>query len=91
MLEKMPIARRSPMALSRGMLSALRLMNPNNTSPSLPSTRHARRGNTAGCGCEPNSVVRLYGYHPAELNRVAKLTRQHQDRLLEFWNAHFSQ
>ena len=30
-------------------------------------------------------------YSRAELNRILKLTRQHQARLLEVWNAYFSQ
>jgi hypothetical protein len=30
------------------------------------------------------------GYHPGELNRVIKLTKQNQSKLLENWNAHFS-
>lgn len=29
------------------------------------------------------------GYNVSELNRVLKLTEDHQTRLLEAWNAHF--
>ena len=31
------------------------------------------------------------GYNRPTLNRVVRLTRQHQERLLEAWNAHFNQ
>ncbi|MDZ7361811.1 MAG: hypothetical protein ONB46_13960 [candidate division KSB1 bacterium] len=31
------------------------------------------------------------GYNQAELNRILRLTRQHQNKLLETWNDHFSQ
>ena len=47
--------------------------------------------NMAKIWLQPVVVEYNSGYHQAELNRVVKLTRQHQDRLLEFWNAHFSQ
>ena len=31
-----------------------------------------------------------YGYNQAELNRILRLTRQNQDKLLEAWNVYFS-
>jgi hypothetical protein len=31
------------------------------------------------------------GYNQSELNKILKLTRQHQNELLETWNAHFNQ
>jgi len=30
------------------------------------------------------------GYNEAELNRILRLTRQHQGQLLEMWNDYFS-
>jgi uncharacterized protein DUF4160 len=32
-----------------------------------------------------------HGYNPAELNRILKLTRQNQEKLLEVWNGYFRQ
>ncbi len=38
---------------------------------------------------QPVNVEYNRGYNQAELNRILKLTQQHQDRLLEVWNAYF--
>jgi len=38
----------------------------------------------------PISVEYNRGYNQAELNRVLKLTRQNQERLLKVWNDYFS-
>jgi len=34
-------------------------------------------------------VEHNYGYNQRELNRIVHLTRQHQNQLLEAWNAYF--
>ncbi len=47
--------------------------------------------NEAKIWLQPVNVARNYGYHRAELNRIFKLTRKHQERLLEAWNVHFDQ
>ncbi|VAW32172.1 hypothetical protein MNBD_CHLOROFLEXI01-4707 [hydrothermal vent metagenome] len=38
---------------------------------------------------QPVSIQYNRGYNPAELNRVLKLTRKNQARLLEAWNDYF--
>lgn len=38
----------------------------------------------------PISVEYNRGYNQPELNRVLKLTRQNQEKLLEVWNEYFS-
>ncbi len=38
----------------------------------------------------PISVEYNRGYNPPELNRILKLTRQNQEKLLEVWNDYFS-
>ncbi|HFQ94253.1 MAG TPA: DUF4160 domain-containing protein [Anaerolineae bacterium] len=40
---------------------------------------------------QPISVQYNRGYNPAELNRLLKLTRKNQEKLLEAWNDYFSQ
>jgi hypothetical protein len=40
---------------------------------------------------QPISIQKSQGYNPSELNKILRLTRQHQDRLLEMWNDYFSQ
>ena len=39
----------------------------------------------------PVSVEYNRGYNQPELNRILKLTRKNQERLLEVWNDYFSQ
>ncbi|MFH1897305.1 MAG: DUF4160 domain-containing protein [Candidatus Desantisbacteria bacterium] len=39
---------------------------------------------------QPVAIEYNYGYNPAELNRILKLTYQNQDKLLEVWDEHFS-
>lgn len=57
-----------------------------------PPHVHVFRGeNEAKIWLQPISVARNYGYHGPELNRIVKLTRKHQERLLEAWNVHFNQ
>lgn len=40
---------------------------------------------------QPATVEYNRGYSRPELNRILRLTRQNQDRLLEMWNEHFNQ
>lgn len=40
---------------------------------------------------QPVVVEYNNGYNQAELNRILKLTRKNQTKLLENWNDHFSQ
>ena len=46
--------------------------------------------NVAKIWLMPVSLEYNRGYNPPELNRVLKLTRQHQAKLLEVWNDYFS-
>lgn len=57
-----------------------------------PPHMHVLRGeNEAKIWLQPVGVAHNYGYHRAELNRILRLTREHQERLLEVWNAYFGQ
>ena len=57
-----------------------------------PPHVHVLRGeHVAKIWLQPIVVEYHHGYHQAELNRIVRLTRQNQDRLVEAWNAHFSQ
>ncbi len=47
--------------------------------------------NEAKIWLQPVAVEYNRGYNQAELNRILRLTRQHQNKLLETWNDHFSQ
>jgi hypothetical protein len=47
-------------------------------------------GNEAKIWLQPVVIEYSHGYNPAELNRVLKLTRQNQNKLLEVWNDYFS-
>jgi hypothetical protein len=47
--------------------------------------RRERGENLAGTG----GLQSNRGYNRSELNRILKLTRQHQAQLLEAWNEHF--
>ena len=49
-----------------------------------------RGGNETKIWLQPVSVEYNRGYNRAVLNRILRLTRQHQDRLLEVWNAYFT-
>ncbi|HRV96139.1 MAG TPA: DUF4160 domain-containing protein [Anaerolineae bacterium] len=46
--------------------------------------------NVAKIWLQPIKVEYNHGYNRPTLNRILKLTRQNQERLLEAWNAHFS-
>ena len=54
-----------------------------------PHVHVIRDDNVAKIWLQP--IVVNYGYNQPTLNRILKLTRQNQDRLLEAWNDHFSQ
>lgn len=57
-----------------------------------PPHVHVLQGeNEAKIWLQPVVVEYNRGYNPSELNRVLRLTRQNQGKLLEAWNAHFSQ
>ena len=45
----------------------------------------------AKIGLQPVMIAYNHGYNRPELNRVLKLTRQNQTKLLEAWNEYFSQ
>lgn len=56
-----------------------------------PHVHVIRDENEAKIWLQPVVVEHNWGYNQPTLNRILKLTRQHQDRLLEAWNAYFSQ
>ena len=56
-----------------------------------PHVHVIRDDNVAKIWLQPIVVETNYGYNQPTLNRILKLTRQNQDRLLEAWNDHFSQ
>jgi hypothetical protein len=39
----------------------------------------------------PVSIEYNHGYNQPELNRILKMTRKNQERLLQVWNDYFSQ
>lgn len=57
-----------------------------------PPHMHVIRGEKeAKVWLQPVEVEYSHGYNQAELNRIARLTHRHQERLLEVWNEHFAQ
>jgi hypothetical protein len=57
-----------------------------------PPHVHVFRGEKqAKIWLDPVEVQANYGYNQAELNKIFQLTIEHQQRLLENWNDHFSQ
>ena len=57
-----------------------------------PPHVHVIRGDdVARIWLVPARVEYNHGYNPPELNRILKLTRKNQERLLEVWNGYFSQ
>ncbi len=53
---------------------------------------HVMHGeNIAKIWLTPVSLEYNRGYNPPELNRVLKLARQNQEKLLEVWNEYFGQ
>lgn len=56
-----------------------------------PPHVHVLHGeNEAKIWLEPIAVACNHGYHHPELNRILRLTRLNQERLLEAWYVHFS-
>lgn len=56
-----------------------------------PHVHVLRSESEAKIWLQPVVVEYNRGYNPSELNHVLRLTRQNQSKLLEAWNAHFSQ
>lgn len=57
-----------------------------------PPHMHVIRGeHVAKVWLQPVVVEYNRGYNKSELNRILRLTRQNQQKLLEAWNAYFSQ
>ncbi|HVR95821.1 MAG TPA: DUF4160 domain-containing protein [Thermoanaerobaculia bacterium] len=56
-----------------------------------PHVHVLRAESEAKIWLQPVVVEYNHGYNQPELNHIVKLTRQNQDRLLEAWNAHFTQ
>ena len=56
-----------------------------------PHVHVIRDDNVAKIWLQPVEVETNHGYNQPTLNRILKLTRQYQTRLLEAWNDHFSQ
>ena len=54
-----------------------------------PHVHVIRDDNVAKIWLQPIAVEVNYGYNRPTLNRILKLTRQNQTRLLEAWNAYF--
>ncbi|GIK40142.1 MAG: hypothetical protein BroJett011_39750 [Chloroflexota bacterium] len=46
--------------------------------------------NEAKIWLQPVVLQQNHGYNQTELNRILRLTRQNQERLLEVWNDYFS-
>jgi Domain of unknown function (DUF4160) len=55
-----------------------------------PHVHVIRDGSVAKIWLQPVVVEYNRGYNQSTLNYLLKLTRQHQEDLLEAWNAHFS-
>lgn len=56
-----------------------------------PHVHIIKAENVAKIWLQPISVQYNRGYNPAELNKVLRLTRKNQEKLLEVWNDYFSQ
>lgn len=56
-----------------------------------PHVHVIRDDNVAKIWLQPITVEYSHGYNRSMLSRILKLTRQNQEKLLEAWNAHFSQ
>ena len=55
-----------------------------------PHVHVIKAENVAKIWLRPVSLQYNRGYNPAELNRILRLTRQHQQELLEAWYDYFS-
>lgn len=56
-----------------------------------PHVHVIRDENVAKIWLQPITVAYNYGYNRPTLNKIVRLTHQNQERLMEAWNAHFSQ
>lgn len=56
-----------------------------------PHVHVIKAENVAKIWLQPIEVESNYGFRESELNKVVRLTQEHQARLLEAWNAHFGQ
>jgi len=54
-----------------------------------PHVHVIRGGSVAKIWIDPVELQNNRGYNRAELNRVLKMTRQHQPQLLQAWHEHF--
>jgi hypothetical protein len=55
-----------------------------------PHVHVIKAENVAKIWLQPISLQYNHGYNPAELNRILRLTREHQQELLEAWYDYFS-
>ena len=55
-----------------------------------PHVHVLQGGKEAKFWLKPVYLEHNYGYNQPELNRILKLAREHQQRLLEAWHAYFS-
>lgn len=55
-----------------------------------PHVHAIKAGNEAKIWLQPVAIEYNYGFNPAELNHIVKLTHRNRDRLLEAWNDYFS-
>ncbi len=55
-----------------------------------PHVHVLRDDKVAKIWLQPVLIDSNHGYSRAEINRIVRLTRQNQARLLEVWNAYFS-
>jgi hypothetical protein len=56
-----------------------------------PHVHVIKAENVAKIWLQPITVQYNRGYKVSELNKIIRLTRRNQNRLLEAWNDHFSQ
>lgn len=54
-----------------------------------PHMHIKREGNVAKVWLATIEAQYNRGYNQPELNRILRLTREHEDELLEMWNGHF--
>lgn len=58
--------------------------------PNEPPHIHIDRDNlSAKFWLRNSALARNFGYSPSELNRIAGLVSEHQEKLLEAWNGYF--
>jgi hypothetical protein len=62
-----------------------------NESQEPPHIHIKAADNEAKFWLEPIGLAFNYGFRGRELNEIEEIVRQHQTKLLESWNEHFSQ